>query len=156
MTASDRTPDIGAASWRDRYRQIWRLAGPVILSNISAPLLGAVDTAVVGRLPDPALIGGVAIGAVIFNFLYWVFSFLRMGTTGFTAQAAGAGDHRELRATFLRALLLAGGIGFALVLLQAPLRWLALSVIAGSPAVTGYGGAYFDIRIWSAPAALAN
>jgi MATE family multidrug resistance protein len=156
MTASDRLPARGTGAWRDRHRQIWRLAGPVILSNISAPLLGAVDTAVVGRLPDPALIGGVAVGAVIFNFVYWGFSFLRMGTTGFTAQAAGAGDPAELRATFLRALLLAGGIGIALVLLQAPLRWLALSVIAGSPAVTGYGAAYFDVRIWSAPAALIN
>ena len=65
------------------HRRIWRLAGPIIFSNVTVPLLGAVDTAVVGHLPDPALIGGVAIGATIFTFTYWAFGFLRMGTTGF-------------------------------------------------------------------------
>ncbi len=138
------------------HRRIWRLAGPVILSNITTPLLGAVDTGVVGHLPDPALIGGVALGSLIFSFVFWGFGFLRMGTTGFTAQAAGAGDAGELRATFLRALLLAGGIGLALVLLQLPIRFLALHFVASSQAVKTYAGAYYDVRVWSAPAALAN
>src|SRR6185312_1284578 len=106
----------GDNRWADNHRRVWLLAGPVILSNITTPLLGAVDTGVVGRLPDPALIGGVALGSLIFNFVFWGFGFLRMGTTGLTAQALGALDNVELRATFLRALALAGTIGLALVL----------------------------------------
>src|SRR5260221_7115389 len=100
-----------ANGWADNHRRVWRLAGPVILSNITTPLLGAVDTGVVGHLPDPALIGGVALGSLIFNFVFWGFGFLRMGTTGFAAQALGAGDQGEVRATFLRSLMLAGGSG---------------------------------------------
>ncbi len=138
------------------HRRVWRLAGPIVLSNLSVPLMGAVDTAVVGRLPDPALIGGVAIGAVIFNFLFWGFGFLRMATTGFTAQAEGADDRHELRAAFLRPLLLALVIGGLLILVQSPLRSAALWLMDGSAAVEGHAGAYFDIRIWSAPAALIN
>src|SRR5882724_13200836 len=89
------------------HRRVWRLAGPVILSNITTPLLGAVDTGVVGHLPDPALIGGVALGSLIFNFVFWGFGFLRMGTTGLTAQALGAADANEIRASLGRALLIA-------------------------------------------------
>jgi MATE family multidrug resistance protein len=140
----------------DRHRRIWRLAGPVILSNITTPLLGAVDTGVMGHLPDPALIGGVALGSLIFNFVFWGFGFLRMGTTGLTAQAFGSDDRSELRATFLRSLMLAGGIGLALVLLQMPVRFLALHFVVSSTAVKDYAGTYFDVRIWSAPAAFAN
>ncbi len=76
------------------HRKVWLLAGPIILSNISVPLVGAVDTAVVGHLPEPQSIGAVALGALIFSFLYWGFGFLRMGTTGFVAQAYGAGNWR--------------------------------------------------------------
>jgi multidrug resistance protein, MATE family len=140
----------------DNHRRVWRLAGPVILSNITTPLLGAVDTGVVGHLPDPALIGGVALGSLIFNFVFWGFGFLRMGTTGFAAQALGGGDHSELRATFLRSLMLAGGIGLVLVALQSPIHFLALHFVASSQDVKRYAGTYFDVRIWSAPAALAN
>jgi MATE family multidrug resistance protein len=143
-------------SWRERHGRIWRLAGPVILSNATTPLLGAVDTAVVGRLPDPALIGGVALGALVFNFVFWAFGFLRMGTTGFTAQAWGAGDNAELRASFLRAVALAGAIGLAIVILQLPIRFLAFALVHSSPAVKTYAESYYDIRVWSAPAALAN
>ena len=82
-------PSDGFSQWNGR---VWRLAGPIILANISTPLLGAVDTAVMGHLPDPAYIGGVAIGAVIFDFLFWGFGFLQMSTSGFTSQAQGAGD----------------------------------------------------------------
>ena len=143
----------GSGQWNGR---VWALAGPIIISNISTPLLGAVDTAVVGHLPDPAYIGGVAVGAVIFNFLYWGFGFLRMGTTGFTAQALGAGDHQELRATLARAMLLALVLGCALLVLQMPIGWLALALFEASDRVETLAGAYYDIRIWSAPAALAN
>src|SRR5499433_2869679 len=111
--------------WADNHRRVWRLAGPVILSNITTPLLGAVDTGVVGHLPDPALIGGVALGSLIFSFVFWAFGFLRMGTTGLTAQALGAEDRVELRAAFLRSLALAGGIGLLLVILQSPIHFLA-------------------------------
>jgi MATE family multidrug resistance protein len=155
-SAPENAPSAGPSSWRERHRRIWRLAGPVIFSNATTPLLGAVDTAVVGRLPDPALIGGVALGSLIFTFVFWAFGFLRMGTTGFTAQAAGAGDPAELRASFLRALVLAGTIGLAIVLLQTPIRFLAFALVHSSAAVTGYAESYFDVRVWSAPAALAN
>src|SRR3546814_9749662 len=93
-----------------QHRRVWRMAGPIILSNLSVPLLGAVDTAVVGHLPEPHYLGAVAVGAMIFNFIYWGFNFLRMGTTGPTAQAAGAGDAAEVRATLGRALVLGAAI----------------------------------------------
>ena len=142
-----------SARWNTR---VWALAGPIILSNLSTPLLGAVDTAVVGHLPDAAYIGGVAVGATIFSFLFWGFGFLRMGTTGFTAQAFGAEDRLELRATLARALLLAGLLGFVLVLLQAPIGDFALTLIGPSDKVEALAQSYYGIRIWSAPAALAN
>ncbi|HVG82164.1 MAG TPA: MATE family efflux transporter [Methylomirabilota bacterium] len=138
------------------HRRIWRLAGPIIFSNVTVPLLGAVDTAVVGHLPDPALIGGVAIGATIFTFTYWAFGFLRMGTTGFVAQAFGAGDESELKAVVLRALLLALGIGALIVALQWPILKLSLWLFGASTAVEAYAATYFAVRIWGAPAALIN
>lgn len=144
---------VDAGSWN---RRVWRLAGPIILANLTTPLLGAVDTAVVGHLPDPSYIGGVAVGSVIFSFLYWGLGFLRMGTTGFTAQAHGAGDAAELRACLLRPLVLALGCGALLILLQGPIRAGGLWAIGASAGVTGEAATYFDIRIWSAPGALVN
>jgi len=138
------------------HRRVFAIAVPVMVSNVSTPLLGVVDTGVMGRIPDPAYIGAVALGALIFNFVYWAFSFLRMGTTGLTAQALGAGDDAELRAGLGRALLLAGGVGVALVGLQWPIREVAFAFIDGSDKVEGLARAYFDVRIWSAPATLAN
>jgi MATE family multidrug resistance protein len=135
---------------------VWRLSGPIILANLSTPLLGAVDTAVVGHLPDPSFIGGVAVGSVIFSFLFWGFGFLRMGTTGFTAQAHGAGDAAELRACLLRPLVLALGFGCLVILLQSPLRLVALWAMEASAEVEGHTAVYFDIRVWSAPAVLVN
>ncbi len=139
-----------------RHAEIWRLAGPITLSNLSIPLLGAVDTAVVGHLPDPANIGGVAVGALIFSFLYWGFGFLRMGTTGFTAQAFGAGDAAELRACLHRPLILAVALGALMILIQAPIVWISFQIVGASPEVETHAAAYFDIRIWGAPAALLN
>ena len=138
------------------HRRVWRLAGPIILSNITVPLLGAVDTAVVGHLPDAALIGGVAVGATIFTFVYWGFGFLRMGTTGFVAQAFGAGDGAELKAVAARALLLALLLGGGIVALQTPIAMISLLLFDASPAVEAYAGIYVAVRIWGAPAALAN
>ena len=138
------------------HRRVWRLAWPMVVSNLSIPLLGAVDTAVIGHLPEPHFLGAVAVGALIFNTVYFGCNFLRMGTTGLTAQAFGARDWNEARATLARALLI--GLAIALVLLaaQGPIGWLAFYLIEPSEAVAGEGARYFFIRVWGAPATLAN
>ena len=130
------------------------LAGPIILSNISVPLVGAVDTAVVGHLPGPQSIGAVALGALIFSFLYWGFSFLRMGTTGFIAQAFGAGDWKGLSDTLLRVLILAPLLGVFTIVVGWPLIDFALYLIDSSAEVEALAADYSQIRIWSAPAVL--
>ncbi|MBK1670548.1 MATE family efflux transporter [Rhodovibrio sodomensis] len=137
-------------------QSVWRLAVPIILSNLSTPLLGAVDTAVMGHLPDATYVGAVAVGAMVFSFLYWGFGFLRMGTTGFTAQAYGAGDRDELRATLGRPLLLAVLLGAVLIAVQTPIGGLAFWLVETSPQVEGFAREYYAIRIWSAPFALTN
>jgi len=134
----------------------WRLAGPIILANLSVPMLGAVDTAVMGHLPDPAYLGGVAVGAVVFQFIYWGFGFLRMGTTGLVAQAYGANDESEIRAILLRSLAIAGVAGLILWILQVPIFVVARELFDASAQVEGFAHDYFRIRIWSAPATLAN
>jgi MATE family multidrug resistance protein len=128
----------------------------MLLSNLTVPLLGAVDTAVIGHLPEPHYLGAVAIGALIFNFMYWGCNFLRMGTTGLTAQGFGAADADEIRATLGRALLVAGAIAVFFMALQWPVAWLAFASIEPSPAVELSGRSYFFVRIWGAPAALGN
>jgi MATE family multidrug resistance protein len=137
-----------------RFGRVVRLALPIVVSNLSIPLMGAVDTAVMGHLPDPAYIGGVALGALVFTYVYWGFGFLRMATTGFTAQAHGAGDHQELRHVTLRGALLAAGLGAAIVALQLPLSALALAVLEGSARVKELARDYVLVRIWGAPATL--
>ncbi|MDH3634647.1 MAG: MATE family efflux transporter [Gammaproteobacteria bacterium] len=136
------------------HRKVWLLAGPIILSNISVPLVGAVDTAVVGHLPEPTAIGAVALGALIFSFLYWSFGFLRMGTTGFVAQAFGVGDWKSLSDTLLRVLILAAVLGLFTVAVGSPIIDLALDLIDSSADVEGLAADYARIRIWSAPAVL--
>jgi MATE family multidrug resistance protein len=136
--------------------RVWRLAVPVILGSISVPLLGTVDTAVVGQMEGPENIGGVAIGASIITFVYWCFGFLRMSTTGFAAQALGAHAPHEVRAVLARAILLAVGLGLAIVILQVPILWAALSVMAPSEAVAPLAYDYASVRLWAAPASLAN
>ena len=136
------------------HRQLRRLAAPLILANLSVPLLGMVDTAVVGHLEDPAPLGAVAIGATLFGFLYWGFGFLRMGTTGLTAQEVGGGGAVEL--VLLRGLLLAGIIGAGLIALQGPLGRIGLDLLAPGPEVRPLAETYFAIRIASAPAALVH
>jgi MATE family multidrug resistance protein len=113
-------------------RGVLRLSLPIILSNLSVPLMGAVDTAVMGHLPDAAYIGGVALGALVFTYVYWGFGFLRMATTGFTAQARGAGDDQELRHVTSRGALMALGLGALIIALQLPLTALAFAVLEGS------------------------
>ena len=135
-------------------RKTWQLAGPVILSNISLPLLGAVDIAVVGHLPGPQYVGAVAVGALIFTFIYHVMNFLRMGTTGLTAQALGARDTAEVRAWLARSTTLGLGISVFIVILQLPLMWLALLVVGPSAGVEDLAMDYYLVRVWGAPAAL--
>ena len=138
------------------HRTVLSIAVPVMLSNVSTPLIGVVDTTVVGQIPDPAYIGAVAVGALIFSFVFWGFGFLRMGTTGLTAQALGAREIDEVTANLGRALLIAFAIGLALIVLQWPIRGIAFYLLGGSGQVEGLASEYFDIRIWAAPATLAN
>lgn len=136
--------------------QVLGVALPIVLANASTPLLGVVDTTIMGQLGPAFLIGAVALGAVIFDFVFWAFGFLRMGTTGLTAQADGANDPAEVRASLERALLIAAGIGGALLLLQWPIRDAAFWLMSPTPDVEAAGRLYFDIRIWCAPMTLAN
>ena len=138
------------------HGQVWRLAGPIMISNLTVPLLGAVDTAVVGHLPQAHYLGAVALGAMIFNFIYWVFVFLRKSTTGLTAQAFGADHLGEVQAHLARAVLLAFMIGLALLALQWPISAAAFYLVEGSAEVEHFAHQYFTIRIWGAPAAMAN
>jgi MATE family multidrug resistance protein len=135
-------------------RRVWALVLPIIASNLTTPLMGAVDTAMMGHLPDAAYIGGVALGALMFNYLYWTFGFLRMATTGFAAQAQGAGRDDELGAVVARAGVLALAIGVLLIALQWPLAEFAFFVLAGSERVESLARDYVLVRIWGAPAAL--
>ena len=142
-----------AENWN---RKTWTLAGPVILSNVSVPLLGAVDTAVVGHLPGPHYLGAVAVGALIFSVVYQGCNFLRMGTTGLTAQSLGANDPDEVRGWLARAGLLAVVVGVFLIAIQVPVIWASLEIVNPSPQVAPLTDAYVSIRIWGAPMALLN
>src|SRR5690606_34571961 len=138
------------------HRAVFAIALPVMISNVSTPLLGVVDTAVVGRIPDPAHIGAVALGALVFTFVFWAFGFLRMGTTGLTAQALGSGDNDELAAALGRSLLIALVTGVVLIAAQWPIGAIAFALLDGSERVESLARGYFDVRIWAAPATLAN
>lgn len=138
------------------HRRVLTIALPIVVSSLSTPLLGLVDTAIIGRLPDPANLAGIALGAMVFSFVYWAFGFLRMGTTGLTAQAWGACDEVEMRAALGRALLIAVSVGAALWALQVPIGWAALRLVEGSADAEAHARTYFDVRIWSAPFTLAN
>jgi MATE family multidrug resistance protein len=153
VVSGSRTEAAGATL---THRAVLAIAIPVMLSNLSTPLTGVVDTAVVGRIPGAAPIGAVAAGSLVFTFLFWAFGFLRMGTTGLTAQAHGAQDRDELRATLGRALLVALAAGMSLILLQWPIRAGAFAMLGASREVERLALGYFDVRIWAAPAALAN
>src|SRR5215471_16079115 len=127
-----------------------------MLANLTTPLLGLVATAAVGRLGEAHLIGGVALAAIVFDGIYWLFGFLRMGTVALTAQALGAGDAAEQRAVLIRALLIAALVGVLLIALQRPLAAAIYHALGGSDAVRAAAETYFFVRVWSAPCALAN
>lgn len=137
------------------HRRVLNIALPIVLSNATVPILGLVDTGVVGQLGAAAPIGAVGIGAVIVTAFYWVFGFLRMGTTGLTSQAHGAGDRAEVSALLIRALLIGAASGLALIALQIPLFWAGFRASPATPEVESLARDYMSIRIWSAPAAIA-
>lgn len=142
-----------SAAW---HRKVLSLSVPIILANLSQPVLSAVDTAIAGHMTDIAVLGGVALGGLFFSFVFWGFGFLRMGTTGLVAQAYGARDGASLRAIVLRALALALGFGIVLLALRAPLIDLVIGLLGGSVTVQHYALAYCSTRITSAPFVLAN
>ncbi|EAQ04856.1 DNA-damage-inducible protein F [Pseudooceanicola batsensis HTCC2597] len=137
------------------HRRVLRIALPIVLSNATVPLLAAVDTGVVGQMGAAAPIGAVGIGGITLTAIYWMFGFLRMGTTGLTANAIGAGQSHEVAALLTRALLIAATGGLALILLQGPIFGAAFALSPASPEVEELARAYMGIRIWSAPAAIA-
>ncbi|GAA3544098.1 MATE family efflux transporter DinF [Zobellella aerophila] len=138
------------------HRRTFALALPMVLSNITVPLLGLVDTLVIGHLEQAYYLGGVAVGGTIISLIFWLLGFLRMSTTGLAAQAYGANDDERRVQVLVRALLLALGLASLVLLLQQPLIELAFWLAGGSDPVQFYGRQYVAIRIWSAPAALAN
>ena len=137
------------------HARVFRIAAPIVISNATVPILGAVDTGVVGQLGAAAPIGAVGIGAVILASLYWVFGFLRMGTTGLVAQAHGQGDVAEVSAGLMRALIVAGLAGLGLIVLQGPLIWAAFRLAPASAEVEALARDYLSIRIWGAPATIS-
>ena len=149
MSSDTAAPPIG-------HKTVLALALPIVLSNVSEPLIGIVDTAVIGQLGAAHLIGAVALGGIIFAFAFWAFGFLRMGTTGLTAQASGARNPDEIRAVLARAGGVALIAGLGLIVLQAPIATLSFWLLEGSDKAEAAARNYFDIRIWSAPFALAN
>lgn len=135
--------------------RVLKIALPIVVSNATVPILGIVDTGVVGQIGLAAPIGAVGIGAVILTGIYWMFGFLRMGTSGMTAQAHGAGDQPEVVALLVRALFIGFGIGLCMIALQVPLFWAAFQVSPASSEVEGLAQQYMQIRVWSAPATVA-
>ncbi|WP_262249497.1 MATE family efflux transporter [Parapedobacter soli] len=136
------------------YIHIIKLAVPIILANASVPLLGLADTAAIGQTGTAVDLGAIALASLIFNFVYWGFGFLRMGTTGFVSQALGAGDVDEAHALLFRSMLLGGIIGLLLILLQSVVGAAAIGLLKASDEIKGLVGTYFYIRIWGAPATL--
>jgi MATE family multidrug resistance protein len=142
---------VEATPWR-----VVALAAPMMLAHLTEPMLGLIDAAVIGRLGAVPLLGAVAVGAILFDILFWGLGSLRLATAGLTAQAHGAGDDREVARALARALAVAGLLGLAIIALQAPIMALAFRLMETSPAVTEAARTYVSVRIWSAPFALAN
>lgn len=137
------------------HRRVLKIAAPIVLSNATVPILGAVDTGVVGQMGLAAPIGAVGIGAVILSTIYWVFGFLRMGTTGLAAQARGAGDTAETGALLMRGLLLGGAAGLFFIVAQVAVFAGAFALSPASPEVEALTRSYLEVRIWGAPATIA-
>ena len=136
-------------------RQILQLALPSIISNITVPLLGMIDVAIVGHMGSAVYIGAVAVGSMIFNLVYWLFGFLRMGASGMTAQAFGRRDLSEVTKLLSRSIAIALSIALLLIILQVPLKWMMFWLIGPTADVAPFASTYFDIVIWGAPASLS-
>jgi MATE family multidrug resistance protein len=136
-------------------KQILHIALPSIISNITVPLLALVDTTIVGHLGSASYIAAIALGGMIFNMIYWLFNFLRMGTGGLTAQAYGANQHQATSYILLRSLTIAGGIALTLLLLQRPIFQVTFHFVTATAEVRSLASIYFYILIWGAPAMLA-
>ncbi len=144
------------ASAKVTTAQVFDIAGPAMIANLTTPLIGIVSTTAIGRLGEAAMLGGVAMASVIFDCLFWLFAFLRASTLAFTAQSLGAGETDEILMVLIRGLALAALIGASLIALQLPLGAIIFDLMGGSDAVLGAARTYFMARIWSAPLALAN
>ena len=150
MTAESQAVDDFSAP----HRRIWAIAGPAILANSSAPLVGLVDTWAVGHLPGAVHLAAVGLGSIIFTYILWAFGFLRMGTTGMVAQARGSGDNDVLIATVWRSAALALLLGGIMLVFQEAILALSLQALAPPENVASVASEYFRIRIWAAPATL--
>ncbi|MEO1918912.1 MAG: MATE family efflux transporter [Paracoccaceae bacterium] len=138
------------------HRRVLNIAVPIVISNATYPILGLVDTGVVGQLGNPAPIGAVGIGSVILAAIYWIFGFLRMGTSGLVAQARGAGDAPETGALLTRGLMIGASAGLLFIIFQSALFWGAFQISPASADVEGMARSYMSIRIWGAPAAIST
>jgi MATE family multidrug resistance protein len=138
------------------HRQFFQLAAVNILANLMVPIAGLVDVAFLGHLAEIRHLAGVTLANVLFNYIYWTFGFLRMGTTGMTAQAVGRGDRDTVLLIGLRHGLIALIIGLVILLLQQPLQWIGFTLLSATPAVAASGRAFYQALIWGAPATLIN
>ena len=138
------------------YLRVWQIAWPIILSNITIPLVGAVDTAVIGQLPGAIYIAAVALGAIIFDFLFWGFNFLKIGTSGLTSQAIGSDSFDKAGEHISRALVIAVAAAGLLLLIQQPIINFVLDIYATEASVAQATEDYYNIRIWGSPAVLIN
>jgi multidrug resistance protein, MATE family len=138
------------------HRSVLTIAVPIMLSNVTEPLIGVVNTAVIGQLPEAYYIGAISIGSLIFSFLFWGFGFLRLSTGGLSAQAVGAGDPAEVTAVLWRALAIAVTVGLCLILASPIIEKVSFDLMGGSPEMRTQGEIYFRYRILSAPFALTN
>lgn len=148
------THTAGAQSDFASHRTIWSIAAPAILANSAGPLVGLVDTAVIGHLPSPVHLAAVGIGATFFSFLFWAFGFLRMGTTGLVAQASGAGDQKRMLREIVRGLILGLGVGTVTIIGMGPVVAGGMTLLAPPADVAPLAESYIRIRIWAAPATL--
>ena len=145
-----------APEMNSRDRQILQIALPSIVSNITVPLLGMIDVAIVGHMGSPVYIGAVAVGSMIFNLVYWLFGFLRMGSSGLTSQALGRRDLTEVMRMLVRSVTIGVGIALLLIVLQVPLKWLMFWLIGPTDDVVPCASTYFNIVVWGAPAMLGQ
>ena len=152
----DRDSDASEATLEVSHRRVLAITLPMTLAFLTTPLLGMTDIAVIGRVGDAEMLGGLVVGALVFDFVFAVCNFLRAGTTGLTAQAVGAGRLREVEAVFLRAALLAIAIGLVLVLVQPLVMAIGLLAVAPGPNVADAAATYVFVRMFSAPFALMN